>query len=127
MSDPYNATVRSLFADLRHAGDLQSDYNVTLRASAGREAPGVGIVLVAGVSGGELRQLKFRAYACPHLIAACEYVCRRYNGKPLSMLARFSQQEVMETLAVPVEKTGRILLLEDAIGSLLIQATARQN
>ena len=122
MTEPYNETVRNLFSDLRHGGDLQSGGGRSLLATAGRKALGAQIVLAAGLSGDELREMKFRAYGCPHLVAACEYICRKFSGKSIALLADYSRQDLMETLAVPVEKSGRILLLEDAIGSILAQA-----
>ena len=124
MTDPYNETVRTLFSELRHAGDLAPGCDTAVTASAGSNATGAKLVLAAAVVDGEIRELKFRSYGCPHLIAACEYFCRQYSGSAAASLSEFSQQQFMHDLGVPVEKTGRILLLEDAIGSL---ATQTQN
>ena len=70
------------------------------------------------MTGGVLERLRFRAWGCPHVLAACEEFCRRYQGRPASDLEEFETARIMEDLAVPVEKTGRILVLEDTVRSL---------
>ena len=74
--------------------------------------------LSACVVNGVFTELRFRARACPHVIAAAEAFCRYFEGQPVSALEQFSTARIMEDLAVPVEKTGRILVLEDAVRSL---------
>ena len=65
-----------------------------------------------------LRAIRYAVFGCPHLIAAAELVCERFEGQPVEVLADFDPRELIDTLAVPVEKTGRILLLEDAVRAL---------
>ncbi len=110
--DPYSATVRALFADTAHCGDLPGG----LAAVAG--APGIRVRLMATRSDGRLEHLRFRAFGCPHLIAACELFCRSFEGRAAVELEEFSVADIMRDLSVPVEKTGRILVLEDAVRSL---------
>ena len=109
---PYSATVRGLFADLEHAGDFEG---ATL---ARIDDQGVRIQLAAGHENGLLRTLRFRAWGCPHLLAACEAFCAEYEGRPASDLGDFTVTEILRNLSIPVEKTGRILVLEDAVRSL---------
>ena len=54
----------------------------------------------------------------PQGIAAAEVGGRRFEGQPVSALEQFETGQIMEDLAVPVEKTGRILVLEDTVRSL---------
>ena len=60
--------------------------------------------------------MRFRAYGCPHVIAACEAsLCADFEGrKPGRRPTSSIQTRLCERLSVPVEKTGRILVLEDA-------------
>ena len=111
-ADPYSARVRELFAETPHAGVAES--GVTVCA----EDQGVRIELSAKADGGRVCELRFRAWGCPHLIAAAEAFCTGYLGQKVSHLQKFSVSGLMQTLAVPVEKTGRILVLEDAVRSL---------
>lgn len=111
-SGPYSATVRELFADPGHAGDLEG---ATLCRV---DDQGVRIRLAARHENGLLRTLRFRAWGCPHLLAACEAFCADYEGRPASDLGDFQASEIMGNLSIPLEKTGRILVLEDAVRSL---------
>jgi len=111
-NDPYSDRVRELFADAAHAGDLADAARV--RA----DDQGVRIELSARCDAGLLETLRFRAWGCPHVLAAAESFCRDYEGRPCPDLLDFRAAEVMQTLPVPTEKLGRILVLEDAVRSL---------
>jgi NifU-like protein involved in Fe-S cluster formation len=112
-SDPYSARVRELFAGSEHAGDLEKP---DLRVQINEQ--GVRVALAADVDGDIIVHLRFRAWGCPHLLASAEAFCRAFEGRPLSALQAFSAAEIMQTLPVPREKLGRILVLEDAVRSL---------
>ena len=111
-ADPYSPEVRALFANPAHAGDLDGGRTV---AVSGQD---VRLELSGAAQGGRLEALCFRAWACPHVIAAAEAACARLEHATVAELLEFSVVDLMENLAVPVEKTGRILVLEDAVRSL---------
>ena len=111
-ANPYSPEVRALFASPAHAGDLEGARTV---AVAGQD---VRLELSGAAQGERLEALRFRAWACPHVIAAAEAVCAGLEGATIAELLEFSAVDLMENLAVPVEKTGRILVLEDAVRSL---------
>lgn len=111
-ADPYNPLVRALFAAPEHAGGLDCSMTVLVGDQ------GVRVELSATLADGQLSAMRFRVWGCPHLIAAAEWTCRHYVGAPLSALEIFPTARIMEDLAVPTEKTGRILVLEDAVQSL---------
>ena len=112
MIDPYNAKVRELFADTAHAGDLDGT------AMGYFEDQGLRVRLAARIEKGRLSELRFRAYGCPHVIAACEWICRKFEGEAVEALEGFETGQIMADLAVPAEKTGRILVIEDTVRSL---------
>ena len=111
--DPYGARVRELFSGANHAGDLE---NPAARVQINGQD--VRIALAADIDGDIIVRLRFRAWGCPHLLAAAEAFCRDYEGRPAVALAAFGAAEIMQTLPVPREKLGRILVLEDAVRSL---------
>jgi NifU-like protein involved in Fe-S cluster formation len=111
-ADPYSTRVRELFATTPHAGDLAGAESV---ATTDQD---VRIRLSAGVEGGVIRTMRFRAWGCPHVIAAAEAACAGLEGRPVAGLPEWTAADLMEDLPVPVEKTGRILVLEDAVRSL---------
>lgn len=119
VSEPYNALTVALFAAPAHVGDLQHKYAKSALAQASESAAGAKLQLAVGMVEGKLQEIRFRAFACPHLVAAAEWLCKEYEGRSLEDLAGFRAADCMVPLAIPVEKIGRILLLEDAIRLLL--------
>jgi NifU-like protein involved in Fe-S cluster formation len=111
-ADPYSERVRSLFANPAHAGCLEG------AVSAQIDDQGVRLCLCARHENGEVRALRFRAWGCPHVIAAAEAFCSDFEGRQISDLLEFSASGLMQSLSVPMEKTGRILVLEDAVRAL---------
>jgi len=112
-SDPYGQRVRELFADPAHAGRLANEPAVLI------EDQGVRIAFSAKLVAGRIETLRFEAWGCPHVIAAAETFCAGYEGKSAAELLEFSVSDLMQSLSVPVEKTGRILVIEDAVRSLV--------
>jgi NifU-like protein involved in Fe-S cluster formation len=119
--DPYNALTRAFFEGPAHVGDLQNNSARSALAEASESTGGAKIQLVVGIVDGKLQECRFRVFGCPHLVAAAEWLCKEYEGQTLACLADFRAADCMGPLAIPLEKTGRILLLEDAIRLLLEQ------
>jgi len=111
-SEPYSETVRALFDDPAHAGELVGQEPISI------DDQGVRLQLFAELEADRIGALRFRAWGCPHLIAAAEAFCAGFEGRPLADLDSFTAAELMQSLPVPVEKTGRILVIEDAVRSL---------
>lgn len=111
-ADPYSPRVRALFAEPAHAGTLQQGYRVAL------DDQGVRLALSATCAEGRIEAMAFQAYGCPHVIAAAEAACAELEGRDTVELLEFSASGLMQSLPVPVEKTGRILVVEDAVRSL---------
>jgi NifU-like protein involved in Fe-S cluster formation len=112
----YNETVRRHFANPLHAGELPPGYarTRTVEVSGGD----CQIVLAAGLSDGRIGALRYRVFGCPHMVAALEVTCGRLEGRDSAELEGFSAAELAGLLELPLEKTGRILLLEDAVRGL---------
>ena len=108
----YSERVREYFAKPAHAGDLDEGKTVLV------DEQDVRLQLSVRASGGTVDAMRFRAWGCPHTIAAAEAACRALEGRRVGELLDFSASGLMEELAVPVAKTGRILVLEDAVRSL---------
>ena len=111
-ADPYSPAVRALFGDPAHAGSIEGAHSVEI------DDQGLRIRLFALFEEGTITRLGFLAWGCPHVIAAAEAFCRQFEGCDPAELLDFSSSGLMQSLSVPVEKTGRILVLEDAVRSL---------
>ena len=117
-AEPYNDTVRRHFANPAHAGDLQAGYPHVVSADVRESEAGLRVLLAAQIDGNIISRLRYRVFGCPHLIAAAEELCARLEGGTVDALQDVPVAQLMELLEVPVEKTGRLLLLEDAANSL---------
>lgn len=123
----YNDEVRRLFARPAHAGDLQPGGSRTAAAEKAESAAGCRVRLSAAEEAGRLLAVRFRAFGCPHLVAAAEAFCAEVEGQPVTALCAPRVQALMTRLAVPVEKTGRLLLLEDAAEALARELQGRND
>lgn len=107
----YSDRVRRLFDSAAHAGD--ADGPAVLRARGDAR-----VKLSAELRAGRIAALRFRVYGCPHLIAAAEDFCERFEGRKPDSLQEFTARDAVEKLGAPVAKTGTMLLLEDAVRAL---------
>lgn len=117
-AEGYQEEVRQLFARPAHAGDLPPGGPRRAAAEASESAAGCRVRLSASAEADRLIAVRFRAFACPHLLAAAEAFCAEVEGQPVTALLEPRVPALMERLAVPVEKTGRLLLLADAAEAL---------
>ncbi len=123
MSDPYSELVRGYFANPVHAGQLPDEYNDGVAGEAAESESGSRVVLSAVVDGETIRLLRYQVFGCPHLIAAAEAFCDEVEGKAIAALTELDVSSLMNRLAIPVEKTGKVFILEDAAKALHITVT----
>ena len=119
---PYNEAVRRYFANPAHAGNAESLAGNVLVAQASDPGSGAVVRLAVATDGLRISAMRYRVYGCPHVIAALEYCCETFEGSAVTTLAEFNVAKVRAALGVPVEKTGRMLLIEDVIRSIREQA-----
>lgn len=108
MSGRYSARVAEYF--WRPLGPIGSD----IRGSAGSTHSGTAIEVAADVRGGRLQKLGFRVFACPHIIAACNRVAEQLEGAPVDTLSSVDTEGLCAEFDIPVEKAGKLLILQDA-------------
>lgn len=113
MSVLYSTVVDEYFRHLLHAGDTAIEPGFRSEEFSDRASGcAVRFWLRVPESGGV--RCRFGARGCPHFLAACEFACRRIESG-----ANWPDcEELMTTFCVPIEKTGRILLIVDALGRL---------
>lgn len=112
---PYNELLLDCFNSPRHAG---GGGRAQFSGLARESATGPRVRIACGIDNGKLQNLRFRAWGCPHFLAAAELLCRQLEGLPVTAIDGVDVMKLGKQLAVPVEKTGRILTLEDAWGEL---------
>jgi NifU-like protein involved in Fe-S cluster formation len=115
---PYSDRVRLLFADPPHAGVLPPGPGRSLLAGALALERGAWLEVAARVVEGVVVDARFRAWGCPHFIAACELAVAALPGRPLGEAGRVEAAALARELAVPAGKLGRLLVIEDALRDL---------
>jgi NifU-like protein involved in Fe-S cluster formation len=108
----YNELTRRYFTTAASAGELTGPG--VFRGAAGNHAQGTWVQFDLQIQRGAVAAARFLAYACPHTIAVSAWLAEQAVGKPLEPILPESVQALQERFDVPVEKTGRLLIIEDA-------------
>jgi cysteine desulfurase len=85
---------------------------------AGAERLGTWVRLAAHVEGGFVKAAVPQVYGCPETLAACQLVCDRLVDQPVTRPRVGAPDEWRTVVGAPVEKLGRMLIIEDALGAL---------
>jgi NifU-like protein involved in Fe-S cluster formation len=85
-----------------------------LRGAAGDRAHGTWVQFDLRVDAGLVQAARFLAFGCPHTIAVAAWVAEHAPGGELRAALPESVAQLSERFAVPVEKRGRLLIIEDA-------------
>lgn len=87
----------------------------TVRGGAGDVEQGARVELEFQVEAGRVAGGRFRAFGCPHLVAAASCVTEGLRGATREELAAWDWRELARALEVPPAKFGRLLTLQDAV------------
>jgi nitrogen fixation NifU-like protein len=82
---------------------------------AGSIEQGAWVRIQAQLVDGRLQDVLFNAYGCPHLIAACCRVTEALCREMPDSLLEVDRGALMGSLQIPLEKAGKILILQDAL------------
>jgi hypothetical protein len=101
------------------------------RGEAGRRERGTWVQfdlqVPSGDRGGTVMSVRFLAFACPHVIAVCQWLAEQAIGRPTNVGLPENVQAVRARFEVPVEKLGRLLIVEDAWAEAAGAAILRRN
>jgi nitrogen fixation protein NifU and related proteins len=84
---------------------------------AGDREQGAEVELSIAVRDGRVEDARFRAFGCPHFIAAASWLTERLRGASREDVAAWDWREAATALQVPAAKSGRLLTLQDAVRS----------
>ena len=79
---------------------------------------GTWVRFLVHADGGVIRDARVQVYGCPHTIAASSHVRRQLTGRQLSASVPGTPEEWRLAVNAPVEKLGRMLIIEDALRAL---------
>jgi hypothetical protein len=80
---------------------------------------GTWVVVTACIRGDRVHELQAWVYGCPHTMAACDHVLQQLTGGTAAGLATLDPLALAAALDIPVEKTGRLLIIQDALRNCL--------
>jgi len=89
---------------------------------AGREADGTAVRFELEIASGTVKSARFSAYGCPHTVALAAWLCETLEGAHIGDPLPGSPTDWAEKFAVPTEKLGRLLIVEDAIRAAMESA-----
>lgn len=114
----YNELTRQYFAAARCAGSAAGPG--WFRGAAGSRAQGTWVQFdieapaAPAPEARTIRAVRFLAFGCPHVIAVAEWLARHAVGRAARPGLPDDIQSLRERFGVPVEKLGRLLIVEDA-------------
>jgi NifU-like protein involved in Fe-S cluster formation len=108
----YSELTRRYFETTPTAGVLSGPGVV--RGAAGNRERGIWVQFDVQVVSGIVRAARFLAFGCPHTIAVAAFVAEQAVGAPATARLSLDVRALALRFAVPEEKLGRILIIEDA-------------
>jgi cysteine desulfurase len=120
-ADTLSPLTRELFSRLAGAGVLPDAAGTVLRAEAGQESGESWVRLQLLVRDDTVIEARFQALGCPHTVAAASWLTQQLAGRRRAEAQPGTPAEWARTLAIPVEKLGRLLIIEDALHKVLQQ------
>jgi NifU-like protein involved in Fe-S cluster formation len=108
----YNDLTRNYFESAANAGELEGPG--VFRGAAGDPTQGTWVQFDLQIKAGAVSEARFLAFACPHTIAVAAWLAEQAVGGRLQPKLPESVQALRDRFAVPVEKMGRLLIIEDA-------------
>lgn len=113
--DPrYSAEVCRRMRDLPGAAPIPPGSSVA-RGGAGDVEQGARVEFEFQVEASRIVRGRFRAFGCPHLVAAASWVTDRLRGATREELGSWDWREAADALEVPPAKFGRLLTVQDAL------------
>jgi NifU-like protein involved in Fe-S cluster formation len=108
----YNDLTCRYFESAANVGELKGPD--VFRGAAGNRDQGTWVQFDLQINAGTVTAARFLAFACPHIIAASAWLAESAVGRPVKSLLPVAVQELRDRFAVPMEKMGRLLIIEDA-------------
>ncbi|HVC01959.1 MAG TPA: iron-sulfur cluster assembly scaffold protein [Steroidobacteraceae bacterium] len=124
----YNEMTLRYFESAPAAGTLDGPQVAT--GTAGERQQGAWVQfqirLETPADGGtRIAAAQFLAFGCPHTIATAAWVAEQAPGGPVSAELPLPVEALRRLFGVPVEKLGRLLVVEDAWRAVIATASAR--
>ncbi len=118
----YSSEVRRRFSAPARAGGFAPDAPDVLEGAAEDRSLAVWIRFQVQVQGATIGGVRFRAYGCPHTVAAADRIAEELEGRSVDELANVDLDALAREIGLPREKHGKLLRLDDALSACHAQA-----
>jgi NifU-like protein len=71
------------------------------------------------VADGVVKDARFQAYGCPHTVSVAAWIAKELPGRRREALQPGTPTDWATAHGVPIEKLGRLLVVEDAVQACL--------
>jgi NifU-like protein involved in Fe-S cluster formation len=115
----YSAAVQRHFAAPRNVGELPSGSSSLVAGEAEDRTLHVWVRFQLQLDGDVVVAARFQVFGCPHTVAAASVVAEWLEGRPVAAARELDVKAVCAQLAVPAEKIGKLLRIEDAVAACL--------
>jgi NifU-like protein involved in Fe-S cluster formation len=113
----YNAAVVRYFDAPPRARELPPGAPGLVAGEAEDRTQGVWVRFELEVVEGLIRTVALQVYGCPHTVAAANLVAGWLEGRSVTAARGIGVRALVAELEVPVEKLGKLLRIEDALGA----------
>jgi NifU-like protein involved in Fe-S cluster formation len=108
----YPEAVWARFRAPRHAGPPPGGARV---GRGGDRRNGAEVELWVALDGDRIAGAGFRAFGCPYTVALADAACEALRGRAAASLASFDAADLVASLALPAERFGARIWVEDAV------------
>lgn len=111
----YSLEVQQRFHSPQGAGEFAEGTRGLATGEAEDRTLNVWVRVQVQVVGTVIRSVRFLVFGCPHMLAAAGWVAEALQGRESNALRELDMHEIRKTLDAPLEKLGKLLVLEDAL------------
>jgi NifU-like protein involved in Fe-S cluster formation len=120
----YSLEVQERFRSSEGAGEFAEGAPGVVTGEAEDRTLNVWFRFQIEIAGSAIRTVKYRVFGCPHSIAAAAWVADALPGREVDALDELDTRGLLRRLDAPVEKLGKLLVLEDALRRCRLQITS---
>lgn len=118
----YSSEVRRRFSAPARAGEISLDAGDVVEGAAEDRSLSVWVRFQVQLQGAMIERVRYRAYGCPHTLAAADCIAGALEGQSMDALINVDLQAVARQIELPREKHGKLLRIEDALADCYRQA-----
>jgi len=111
----YSSEVRQRFLSPYGVGVFERSSLGVVSGEASDRTLNVWVCFQVQVVDSVISSSRFQVFGCPHTLAAASWVSEWLGGRPAIALRQLNIRSLADMLEVPVEKFGKLLLIEDAL------------